>query len=631
LPLQASITPPTTIITDDYLDLLSGADFSCSPLPLADAAADTGSAAAVHRLSVTFPGGAPGDAEGFAHLVSRFNTATSFVYGVETLLAHPALEKGAACVVHAGTSNPYFHIIDAAAGADSSFTLTLAPAMPASVFKYMSMKLTYNPNITAEVARRRAAGMDLGDERRLAEHEERERRLGASVTKSLADFALNWDPASQKAVTEKVGLVDTTTLYCNNCYFYLNAAVTVNLKVCAISKASGTSYYDTSVPPSQTKGVYSVSSGTCPTGAADAGCKTSAALALAATDCKPASEGGLGTSEAPTSLFNLGMTVEAYFQGSVGFNFEVKSDGISAAKGFPSACSKSASGSCTPTSLPAPFDKPVVIPTITVTVGAIPVELDPEITLKGAGYVDAIMPNFKLSFGASASVAAKLGGSVSFKEIPSSYVPSLTQIVHKDFSAAYNTLPFSLSGFTTAALATDFTFTPYVLLKVWKTFPVTASPIYQLKYSLAAQTARRLGYSLAALRELSTCASGTASSSASVAGSLGVTIGPVRTFDIVKKATGGSVDLSAITGASSFDKELIPLTTLASPASTKIDASGALSATAAGTCASVNTPIYAAGSVSGGASSAAAAGNSVALGLGLYVSAPSALPFGISL
>jgi hypothetical protein len=625
-----SITPPTTIVSDDYFDLLASADFSCAPVPVPDAADN---AAPVHRLSVTFPGGAPADVEAFQHLVSRFSTASSFVYGVETLLVHPSLEKTADCVVHAGTENPYFSIVDAGADA-GGFTLTLTPTLPARAFTYMSVSLTYNPNITAEVARRRAEGLDLGDARELAEHEDRERTLGVSKTETLARLALNWD--GSKATTAKVGLLgDTTTLYCNNCYFYLNAAVTMNLKVCAIWQSGGTTYYyDPSVPATQTKGVY-YASGACASGPEHAGCKTTSdTAARAATDCKPIADGGLGTST--PGMFNLGMSIEAFFEGSAGFNFEIKSDGIAAAKAYPSTCTKAASNSdsfteglkasgskCSASSLPAPFDKPVTLPTITVSVAAVPVQLDTEIMLKGAGYVEASMPNFKLSFGASAAVTCKLGGRVQFKEIPLSYIPELDTALYKDFTATYSKLPFVLSGFDNSALATDITFTPITTLKVWKAIPIYTSPIYQMKYSLTTgSSARRLGYSLPAFRNLQTCSSGL-NSAAVVKGGIGVALGTVKTFDAVKAVTAGVIDLNTKTGVSSFDVDLISAKTLADPSSNALAATGALSSDAASKCVTVGQSVSTGGNIpASGGGGASGGGDSNALGLGLCVTSP---------
>jgi hypothetical protein len=503
----------------------------------------------------------------------------------------------------------------------------------------MSVSLTYNPNITAEVARRRAEGLDLGDARKLAEHEDRERNLGVSHTQNLARLALNWD--GSKATTAKVGLLgDTTTLYCNNCYFFLNAAVTMNLKVCAIwSTGLGgyTYYYDPSVPAANTYGVYYASS--CSTAAGNAGCvQTSDAQARAATDCAP-SPGGLGTRS--PSIFNLGMSIEAYFSGSAGFNFEIKSDGIAAAKTYPSTCTKAASNGdsfaeglkasgskCLASSLPAPFDNPVTLPTITVSVAAVPVQLDTEILLKGAGYVEATMPNFKLSFGASAAVACKLGGKVSFTEIPSNYIPVLDTVIYKDFTATYSTLPFVLSGFDKSALATDITFTPQTTLKVWKAIPIYTSPIYQMKYSLTTgSSARRLGYSLSAFRNLQTCSSGL-NSAAAVKGAIGVALGPVKTFDAVKAVTAGIIDLDTKTstpGVSGFNVDLIPFTILADPSSNALAATGALSSDATSKCVTVGQSVSTGGSTSagggggggGGGFGAPASDNGAPLALGL--------------
>jgi hypothetical protein len=109
------------------------ADFTCAPLTAPGSAP-------MHHLAVTFPGGVAPDAEGLAHLVGRFPTATSFVYGVETLLAHPALEATGDCVTHAGSKTPYFSIVKTAVDDSGGFTLTLTPTFPAAVFSYLSVR-----------------------------------------------------------------------------------------------------------------------------------------------------------------------------------------------------------------------------------------------------------------------------------------------------------------------------------------------------------------------------------------------------------------------------------------------------------------------------------------------------------
>ena len=78
------------------------------------------------------------------------------------------------------------------------------------------------------------------------------------------------------------------------------------------------------MPTAQTNGYFKSSFCSSFTSAADAGCKPTEALARAATDCKPIADGGLGT--ANPAIFNMGMEVEAYFEGAVGFNFEIMSD-----------------------------------------------------------------------------------------------------------------------------------------------------------------------------------------------------------------------------------------------------------------------------------------------------------------
>lgn len=564
---------------------------------------------------MTFPGGAPSDTEAFAHLASRFVTAAAFVYGVETLLSHPDLGTTSSCVVHAGSDSPYFGIVGATADADG-FVLTLTPTSPARVFSYMSMKLVYNPNITGEVIKRRAAGLDVGDERRLG--------TGKTLTTKLADFSLNWDKVNKKATTEKLALIGTSSLYCNNCYFYLDASITVNVKVCAIRPTLlplSYYYYDADAAT----GNSASSTGIC--GAGAAGCYATEAAARASTDC--------GDLKTVAGFFNLGMSVEGYFDGAAGFNFEIKSDGIASKVGWPTSC-QSDSATCAPEAFPAPLNAPFAINTITISAAGVPVTIDPVIQLKGAGIVDGNMPNLKLSFGASAAVKAKLGAKVSFTDIPSSYVPALNTVPYKDFTATYSTLPFILSGFADTALSTDVTISPIITLTVWKLVPIISKPTYTFNYNLAAKTtARRLGNNGSAARELVTCAAGTAKSSAGLKGALGVELGSVRTFGVVKAATG--LDLSTLGSlASQFDVILIPATVLVANAA--IDVSGALSATAAEMCVTKDVPVNTGTAInaavgSSGSGSASDSSSPIAntplavwLGLGLGVGLGLAIP-----
>jgi hypothetical protein len=288
------------------------------------------------------------------------------------------------------------------------------------------------------------------------------------------------------------------------------------------------------------------------------------------------------------------MEVEAFFEGAVGFNFEIKSDGVSAAKGWPSSCTSGGSKLCALAAFPAPLDKAVELDEIKVVVGSVPVFIKPSIQLKGAGWVNAAMPDFKLSFGASASVLVKLGGKFAFNGIPNDFKPVVTTTPYTTFSPFYDQLPFTLSGFTKAALTTDVTVSPSISLLVWKMFPFDVQPLVGLKYTLAAQAERRLG---SGARELQTCAAGTAKSSALIQGALGVALREVKTFQAVKSVTSDTLDLTKF-ALSSFDTVLIPPTTLADSASTSFSTSDALSATALSTCVAVGSPISTGGSIS---------------------------------
>jgi hypothetical protein len=256
---------------------------------------------------------------------------------------------------------------------------------------------------------------------------------------------------------------------------------------------------------------------------------------------------------------------------------------------------------------------PVVIPTITVAVGGIPITIDPTITLSAAAVASVEMPEFRLQFGASAKVALKLGGKVTFKELPSSGAPDLTIAAYSKFDATFSQVPFKLSGFTSAAGSIDATIVPVMQVKVWKILPFTMQPNFNMKHSLAVGTSRQLvlrGEEHG--RALATCTTGQVSSTAGAAGSLGVTLDKVMAFSMVKSFTG--VDFVAKVG-SSFDFAVIPVTKILDATKTSFSVSGAVAA-AATACVATGSSISTGGTTSAGGGAAGAAGSGGAGGAG---------------
>ncbi len=413
------------------------------------------------------------------------------------------------------------------------------------------------------MAHRRAEGLFVGHARELAV---------ASATASLLN--VNWDPVNKKALNERLPLLGTA-LYCSDCYFYINAAVNVNMKVCGIVKGGffANKYYDT------TTGANFVTD-------------------RASTDC-------VSLSVADPSVFNLGMNVEAFLSGKLGYSWNIKSDGATGNDGFPDSCSGGSSLFCVLQKI-FPISPVASIPLPPIIVG--PVTIDLSATINGAGYVAANMPDLRLSFGASAEVTTKLGGGMSFPNIPLSSFPSVTTYAYKDFTSQYNKLPFQLSGFKDATAHVDATISPAIALTVWKTISFEATPRFRFGYDLAGKEARRAARGLA-------CASGSAQSTSVMSGALGVQLLPVRLFTAFENFF--NVDSSFLGSA---NVQITPAVPLIDPATNSFDTAPALSSIALSTCATVGTPIVAGGSIaSSGATTYTTADQRIGIGVGIGV------------
>jgi hypothetical protein len=399
----------------------------------------------------------------------------------------------------------------------------------------------------------------------------------------------------------------------------VGATLKINVQVCAIvqgtvARGGYTYYYDASMPKNVIDsgfGYYYNSFSDSNPGAV----ATSDADARAKTDC-----GALGTKK-PT-YFQVGLSAEAFFEGQAAFNFAVMSDGITAKPplAFPSTCN-TPSFNCVPTQIPGL--NPVVIPTITVTVAGLPITIDPTITLKAAAVGSLDMPDFRLQFGASASVNVKLGGKVSFKELPSSGLPTIQVVPYNTFTTSFSTLPFILSGFKAAAGSIDATIVPEVQVKIWKILPFTIMPIYNMVHKLELGGSRQLGLRGGeeqeaghAQRSLAACSSGQVSSSATAQGALGVRLDSITAFEMVESVTG--VDLkTAVWGlVAGYDQQLIDTTVIVDPKTASFSVDGAVPA-AATACVAVGSSIGTGGAISaGGGGGGSGSGGSSASGTG---------------
>ena len=559
-----SIVKSTTVNTDDYLDLLEAAALECTPRPVPSEHLGQGHV----TLTIDFPPSNTPDLDALAHLEDRLSNPEAVLnFGVDTLLSHPSLGAESSCVEHVPGKDPFFRILSMAREGNS-LSLDLSPTNPRDAFNYLSLSLEHDPDTQREVERRRALGLWTG------------RKLSVSFSNEIADYSVNYDKDSKGAKIPKISLFSAqpNALYCDNCYFYLSAKLNVKIEVCAIIySASYTYYYDANIPTAiQTEGYgYYYSTGL---ETRQGKITTSDADARAKTDCK-----ALNT--ATPNVFDVGLSAEAYFEGGAGFNFAIKSDGISAKTPltFPDTCSATPSSGtgikrsfdCTPAKLPN-IDK-VTIPTITVTISGIPITIDPEIQLSGSAIASLEMPNLKLQFGASATVKLKLGGKLT---IAGTGAPS-SMTGYKNFTASYTPLPFILSGFTSAASTVDSTLVPTIYVKIWKIIPFIFTPNLSMLHKItAAISGRQLS-----LRDSSqpherilqsTCASGSVSSAATAQGSLGVDLDKITAFGLIKSLT--NVDMKTAVGgavaATVSDITVVPFTNILSPGSTPFSVTG---------------------------------------------------------
>ena len=597
-----AIVKSSTVQTDDYLDLLMAAQLDCIPRPVPLEHQGQGHVA----LTISFPGQQPPDQEALAHLLDRLAHPDAVLsFGVDTLLAHPSLDREGSCVRHVPGRDPFFRVLELAQ-LGSSVTLDLSPTSPQDAFRYLSFSMAHTPDAEGEVARRRALGQWTG------------RQLPITYSEPIASYGINWNGNAQApgAATAKLPLFSAqpNALYCDNCFFYLGATLNINVQVCAIIRdvRQYIYFYDASLPSdviASGKGYYYTTSADTTAGAIKTTGKDDDARAM--TDCK-----ALNTPK--PYLFNVGFSAEVFFSGSAAFNFAIASDGITASPplAFPSTCT-APSTSCTPTRLPG-ID-PVVIPTISTSVMGVPITIDPTITLSGAALGSLSMPSLVLRFGASASVSLKLGGKVSFAGIPdsgpplyTSRPPTLTIVPYFDFRSTFSQQPFKLSGFTAASGSIDATIVPIIAVTIWKILPFVIQPSYNMVQTLTAgsrqlglrgdaQVEGELGKASAGGRTLPAvgCTAGQVSSTASAKGALGVILEPVTAFSMIKSVT--RVDMTkAVNGVAKLaDVSIIPKTTIVDRTTTSFAVDGAVPA-AASACIAMGSAISLGGTLSGG-------------------------------
>ncbi len=490
----SSITKSTTVLTDDYLSLLSSATLACAPRAVPSEHAGQGHM----TMSISFPGGVS-DAEALEHLTARLKLPDAvLVLGVDTLLGHAGLGEGSSCVVHAAGSPPYFALVSPAHSTASGLALDLSPASPQSAFEYLKLELAHTPDAAEGAARRRAAGLYAG------------RALPVNPQPfTLSSSGLNWNGqlgASAAANTNILPFNPTvpSALFCQNCYFFLQATLNVQLQVCAITSPSVSA--DATAAAGKPYTFYDANLGTLvnlpnAVGLVSPVSDSFGVLTRLQTDCAALNTGL--PQQGSTLLVNAGLSANVWLEGAAGFSFALKSSGISSlassAVVFPDGlvnafgvnplllpqcqspapatgacstalpqCSGTSTTACTPALLPGSSLN--ALPLISFAAGAAPMSVAVTMGLAAAAIVSVSGPAYNLQMGTSATAAIKLGGGVAFSGVAATPPGPLgfSTPSFNTFTPTYTTTPFQLSGFGGVGFS-DITITPTIKLALFAT------------------------------------------------------------------------------------------------------------------------------------------------------------------
>ena len=445
----SSVRKGTTVVTDDYLSLLSTATLACAPR----AAVDPRERAGQGRVTMTiaFPKGAS-DAEALEHLARRLALPSAVLaLGVDTLLTHPDLGAEGSCVAHAAPDAVPLFLVDALARDGASLAMELSPATHQHAYDFQAMHLELSPNTEAEVARRLSAGLYAG------------RQLGVPdgalrvSTPAGAAWDLNVGATAGTAARPRIEFFSndnaqpTTVsaigsrgiLYCSNCFYSASSVtLTVDLKACGIISGSAlqdsvTQYYDLTSGNIQASSTYSLVAGAS---SLYRDIKIGTAL-KGLTDCSALGTSDPLTSQGSNGNFNGGFSATATLTSNANFNFNVQSSGQittnrympagttlmspavapslaciqtslscvgPAVAALPYALSPQTGNPAAPATLVSPFSP---VSDTTVTFGSVPIRLSVTMSLIGTAKVDA-NANLNLRMGVAGTTAHKMVGTM---------------------------------------------------------------------------------------------------------------------------------------------------------------------------------------------------------------------------
>jgi len=500
----SSVRKGTTVLSDDYLSLLSTATLTCAPRAVAKEHEGQGHV----TMTIAFPAGAS-DAEALEHFAKRLALpAAVLALGVDTLLTHPNLDEAGSCVVHAAPDAAPFFLVGGVQREGAALTLELSPATHQHAFDFLAMHVEHSPDAEAETARRLAAGLFVG--RKLGVPE------GALLVNSPAGatWGLNTGATPGTAARSRIELFSNNNgqasatsavgskgyLFCSNCFYGASGVtLTVDLKVCGIVGAVGTTsplYYDTT-----TGNIQAASTNIIPASPVDASYKSlSISTSLKGlTDCSAlATADPASVAAAATPNFNGGFSATASLTNTANFNFNIMSTGqITTPQYLPAGTSLMAPATtpllaCTTSSLgcvgqsvaavtsglthiaanpaaPATLVAPISpVSDVTYTFGSVPIKLSVTMALTATAKVDA-NANLNLRMGVAGTTAHKMVGTMSTPDF-SLATSGTTGISASSYTALsppqISVLPIAALSSSAAGGVTDVTITAQFKLTV---------------------------------------------------------------------------------------------------------------------------------------------------------------------
>ena len=503
----SSVRKGTTVLSDDYLSLLSTATLTCAPRAVAKEHEGQGHV----TMTIAFPAGAS-DAEALEHFAKRLALpAAVLALGVDTLLTHPNLDAAGSCVVTAAPDAAPFFLVGGVQREGAALTLELSPATHQHAFDFLAMHVEHSPDAEAETARRLAAGLFTG------------RQLGVPEGSLLvnspagATWGLNTGATPGTAARSRIELFSNNNgqasatsavgskgfLFCSNC-FYAASGVTMNvdLKVCGVVGATSvvggastvSQYYDLTTGNIQQTPLNAITTTTTEY-------KTvpiyTALKGL--TDCSALATADPTTSATTTPNFNGGFSATASLTNTANFNFNIMSTGqITTPQYLPAGTSIMAPATtpllaCTTSSLgcvgqsvaavqpsttlssimanpasPAYLVGPISpVSDVTYTFGSVPIKLSVTMALTATAKVDA-NANLNLRMGVAGTTAHKMVGTLNTPDFL--LATKVSGISASSYTALappqINALPIAALSSSAAGGVTDVTITAQFKLAI---------------------------------------------------------------------------------------------------------------------------------------------------------------------